>query len=77
MDARITPARNGLSTSIANTGSPVSASEASMSRKIALQASPIMNINMMNGVCHTKNQTAASFLALSSSKVITRETTCG
>ena len=77
MDARMTPARNGLSTSIANNGNPSWAWEASRSRKIARHASPMMNMRAMNGVCQTKNQMAASLRSLSSLRVITRETTWG
>ncbi len=77
IDARINPPRKGFNCSIASFGNPVSAPDVPSSGSKTLQARPMRNMMAMNGVCQTKNQTIASFRALSSFNVITRDTTCG
>ena len=76
MEAKMSPAQKGPSTSMARVGSPSSASKPSCVNTTRL-AHPMTNMRAMNGVCQTKNHTIACLRSLSDPSVITRETTCG
>ena len=74
IEAKIIPTPIAGIVSIAIIGNPSSASK-SLPVNNTLLANPIINIKIMKGVCHTKNQIIASFRSLSSPNVITLETT--
>ena len=76
IDAKIIPTPICGIVSIAIIGNPNSGSKSLAVNRILL-ARPIININIMKGVCHTKNQIIACLRSESDPRVITLETTWG